>query len=275
MGGTILMNSTVCGLTTDNDRIVSVHWTETPPDDPALPDFSGHAREKMLEADEVLSSMPLKDLVEGLRGAEIPQDVCEIAAGLPYRDFITVGLLVDRLAIRNLTGVPTISNLVPDCWIYIQEPGVKIGRLQIFNNWSPYLVADPENTVWLGLEYFCQENDDLWAMDEQSICAMAAGELEKIGIIEKGAVRDACRVKVKKAYPAYFGTYDQISRLTGYLDRFENLTCIGRNGQHRYNNMDHSMLTAMLAAQQILGGKRDKSAIWQVNAEKEYHEQKS
>jgi len=210
-----------------------------------------------------------------LRGTAIPDEARQIAAGLPYRDFMTVGLLVDRLAIQNETSLRTLGKLVPDCWIYIQEPGVRLGRLQIFNNWSPYLVADPEHTVWLGLEYFCAEGDAYWNMDDETFCAMAVRELEQIGIIRSAAVRDTCRIKVPKAYPSYFGTYEQIDRLTAYLDGFSNLYCIGRNGQHRYNNMDHSMLSAMLAADQIVAGECDKAAIWQVNTEQEYHEKKN
>ncbi|HBP37865.1 MAG TPA: hypothetical protein DD640_03835, partial [Clostridiales bacterium] len=156
----------------------------------------------------------------------------------------------------------------------IQEAGVKIGRLQIFNNWSPYMVADPQHSVWLGLEYFCNEGDASWTQKDEDFIKMAIGELETIGLIQPGAVRDSCLIRMPKAYPAYFGTFSQIDRLTGWLDQLENLYCIGRNGQHRYNNMDHSMLTAMLAAQQILSGKSDKAALWQVNAEKEYHEEK-
>jgi protoporphyrinogen oxidase len=263
LGGEILLHSEVRGLSAGDGAIQTVHWVDQ------------EGREQSRPADFVLSSMPLRDLVAGLRGAEIPEDVRRIAEGLPYRDFITVGLLVDRLAIRNETALPTLGQLVPDCWIYIQEPGVRLGRLQIFNNWSPYLVADPIHTVWLGLEYFCSEGDEFWTMDDASFCAMAIRELAQIGIIRADAVRDTCRIKVPKAYPSYFGTYEQIDRLTGYLDQFSNLYCIGRNGQHRYNNMDHSMLSAMLAADQILAGQCDKAAIWQVNTEQEYHEKKS
>jgi protoporphyrinogen oxidase len=218
--------------------------------------------------------MPLKDLVAGLRGVAVPPEVAEVAAGLPYRDFVTVGLLVDRLAIANQTSLPTLNQLVPDCWIYIQEPGVKIGRLQIFNNWSPYLVADPLHTVWLGLEYFCNEGDELWTQPDAAFIRMATHELAEIGLIRADSIRDSCLIRVPKAYPAYFGTYGQIDRLSGWLNQIANLSCIGRNGQHRYNNMDHSMLTAMLAASQVLSGQADKPALWQVNAEKEYHEEK-
>jgi protoporphyrinogen oxidase len=265
MGGRILLNSRVCGLEATAGAISAVCWQDGQP--------AGDPAELREAADFVLSSMPLKDLAAGLRGVSVPAVVAAVAAGLPYRDFITIGLLVDRLAIKNETALPALGQLVPDCWIYIQEPGVKIGRLQIFNNWSPYLVADPQNTVWLGLEYFCAEGDALWSLADPELIDMAAAELAGIGIIAAGSVRDACLVRVPKAYPAYFGTYSEIGRLTDYLGQFNNLCCIGRNGQHRYNNMDHSMLTAMLAASQILAGQMDPAALWQVNTEKEYHEE--
>jgi protoporphyrinogen oxidase len=276
MGGDIRLGCPVCGLEARAGALCSVRYADAAKGGAKSEGCPGEALSEIaLPADFVLSSMPLRDLVAGLRGVETPPDIRMIAAGLPYRDFITVGLLVDRLAIQNQTGIPAWNKLVPDCWIYIQEPGVRIGRLQIFNNWSPYMVADPENTVWLGLEYFCQEGDALWEMDDAAFCSLAAEELVKIGLIERSAVRDACRIKIKKAYPAYFGTYGQIGQLIGYLDSFDNLFCIGRNGQHRYNNMDHSMLSAMLAVGQIVSGQVDKAAIWQVNAEQEYQEQKN
>lgn len=264
MGGEIRLNCPVSALTVANGRITSVGWGDAA--DPA----TGHG----LAADQVLSTMPLRDLVASLRGADIPADVAEIAAGLPYRDFTTVGLLVDRQKLRQMTALTDGDRLVSDNWIYIQEPGVHIGRLQIFNNWSPYLVADPDRMVWLGLEYFCQEGDALWSMSDAAFIAMAIEELISIRLLTREAVIDACRFRVPKAYPAYFGTYDRIDRLSGWLNGLPNLFCIGRNGQHRYNNMDHSMLTAMLAARQILTGQTDKAALWQINAEKEYHEEK-
>jgi protoporphyrinogen oxidase len=166
-----------------------------------------------------------------------------------------------------------VSDIVPDCWIYIQEPDVRIGRLQIFNNWSPYMVKDLENTVWIGLEYFCNEGDDLWQMSDEDFCKFAIDELVKIDIIDKENVLDSVRLKVKKAYPAYFGTYERFDTVREYLDTVENLYCIGRNGQHRYNNMDHSMLTAIEAVRAIKDGNTDKSIVWNVNTEKEYHEE--
>ena len=221
--------------------------------------------------DVFISTMPVKDLVSGMDN--VPESIKNAALGLPYRDFMTVGLLVDKLKLQNKTSIKTLGNIVPDCWIYVQDTSVKLGRIQIFNNWSPYLVKDPENTVWIGLEYFCREGDELWSMSDSNAIEFAIDELCKIGVIDRTAVLDSHRELIKKAYPAYFDTYSEIDSIKEYLNGFYNLYCIGRNGQHRYNNMDHSMVTAFEAVDCILNGKTDKSAIWNVNTEKEYHEE--
>lgn len=137
------------------------------------------------------------------------------------------------------------------------------------------MVADPEHTVWIGLEYFCDEGDEFWNMSDEDCIAFAAKELEKMGVIKASDVKDAHREKVKKAYPAYFDTYSEIDTVIDYLNDFDNLYCIGRNGQHRYNNMDHSMATAMRAVDCITGRISDKKEIWNVNTEQEYHEKKN
>ncbi len=230
--------------------------------------------EVTIEGDIFISSMPVKDLVTGMTGEKPSQQILDIAKGLPYRDFVTVGLLLNKLDLKNETDKKTLGNIVPDCWIYVQETNVKLGRIQIFNNWSPYLVKDPENTVWVGLEYFCEEGDDFWNMSDSQCIDMAIKELETMGVISKTNVLDSHREKIKKAYPAYFDTYENMDKLIEYLDTFGNLYCVGRNGQHRYNNMDHSMLTAIKAAEAIKQGKTDKKDIWNVNTEKEYHEVK-
>jgi len=227
-----------------------------------------------VEGDVFLSSMPLKDLVLGM-GERVPTDVRRVAEGLPYRDFVTVGLLLKGLNLKNETKIKTIQNRIPDCWIYVQDTGVKLGRIQVFNNWSPYMVKDPENTVWIGLEYFCNEGDDFWNMDDQTCTEFAVKELIRMGIIDGAeSVLDSHRERVKKAYPAYFDTYSEIDKVVSYINTFDNLYCIGRNGQHRYNNMDHSMGTAFETVAHILHKSDDKSAIWNVNTEKEYHETK-
>ncbi len=260
-GGVILKNNSVKKIKIENKHITSV-ISQTP--------------EGVQEyfADYFISTMPVKDLIEGM-GEDVPGNVKEVATALPYRDFITVGLLVDKLLLENKTNHKTLGNIVPDCWIYIQERDVKIGRLQIFNNWSPYMVKDPDNTVWMGLEYFCSEGDDFWQMSDNEFIDFAISELQKIDIIKKEDVKDSVRIKVKKAYPAYFGSYEKFPLVREYLDSINNLFCIGRNGMHRYNNMDHSMLTAIEAVKCIKNGSTNKADIWNVNTEQEYHEEKN
>ena len=235
-------------------------------------EYLSEGRAYFMYADYFISTMPVKDLVNAM--TEAPQDMVEIANGLPYRDFVTVGLLLDKINLKNTTKIKTLNNIVPDCWIYVQDTGVKLGRIQIFNNWSPYMVKDPENTVWLGLEYFCNEGDEHWIMSEEKWKDFGVQELVKMGVLDEGACpKDFHTEKVKKAYPAYFDTYSRMEELRGFLDSHPNLFCIGRNGQHRYNNMDHSMATAFEAVRAILSGQTDKSTIWSVNTEKQYHEE--
>lgn len=258
-GGTILMRHGVKRVLCDGGRVTGV-VCDTP------------EGEKTLSGDIFISSMPLKDLVLGMEDAG--PALRELAARLPYRDFVTVGLLVDRLNLKNETNIKTLGDIVPDCWIYVQETGVKLGRIQIFNNWSPYMVKDPVHTVWIGLEYFCSEGDDFWNMEDEARIRFAAGELQKMGVIAASDVKDAVCKRVKKAYPAYFDTYAEIDRIVDFVNGYENLYCVGRNGQHRYNNMDHSMLTAIYTADAVKTGRVDKRSIWNVNTEKEYHEEK-
>lgn len=261
-GGEIHLQTEVIAVNVRNNKVVSV-TTRT-----------ADGKKETNPCDYFISSMPIKDLVAALKGIEIPDDIKNTAAQLPYRDFITVGLLLDELEISNDTSTPTYKNRIPDTWIYIQERDVKIGRLQVFNNWSPYMVKDYDNKVWIGLEYFCNEGDELWNMTDDAFIEMAIKELEKIGIIKGEKVIDAVRIKIKKAYPSYFGSYYQLPKVIEFLNNIENLYCIGRNGQHRYNNMDHSMLTAMRAADAILYRKGNKESVWNVNTENDYHESK-
>jgi protoporphyrinogen oxidase len=204
--------------------------------------------------------------------ADVPGNVREVAEGLLYRDFITVGLLLKKLKVRETMQGETRP--ISDNWIYVQEPDVKLGRLQIFNNWSPYMVADPAAT-WVGLEYFCYERDELWKLPDADMLALATRELAQIGIIDPGDVLDGTVVHMPKTYPAYFGSYRRFSEIVSYIDRFANLFLVGRNGMHKYNNQDHSMLTAMTAVDNIIAGRTDKDNLWQVNTEAEYHEEKS
>jgi protoporphyrinogen oxidase len=216
--------------------------------------------------------MPVKDLIAGF-GGDLPGNVREVAEGLVYRDFVTVGVLLDKLKIRNETKVPTVDDIVPDNWIYIQESDVRIGRVQIFNNWSPYMVHDPRK-VWIGVEYFCQEGDAFWRMPDDALADLASEELARIGFIDEADVLDSVVIRMAKAYPAYFGTYDRFDEIRSFLDRFVNLFPIGRNGQHRYNNQDHSMLAAITAVENIAAGVSGKDNLWSVNAEQDYHEEK-
>ncbi len=258
-GCDIVMQTKVTGIHIENGKVVSVQVEK-----------AGETR--TVPCDVLVSSMPIKDLME-IIDADKPQEVARTAAELPYRDFITVGLLVKKLKLENKTDIKTVSNIVPDCWIYMQEREVKVGRLQIFNNWSPYMVNDLQDTVWIGMEYFSNEGDELWEMDDQAFIDFAIGELVKVDVIDRADVLDSVRVRVKKAYPAYFGAYKDFPKLRAYLDTFPNLYCVGRNGQHRYNNMDHSMMTGFEAADLILKGSTDKSTLWNINTEETYHEQ--
>ncbi len=259
-GGEIRCGQQVKGLRHEGGRVVAV----------LTQDAAGHVVE--LRGEYVISTMPVKDLVAGMQ-PPAPPDVGEIAAALPYRDFITVGLLVSRMRANPQAQSTRADNMPPDNWIYIQERDVRIGRLQVFNNWSPDLVAEPDK-VWLGLEYFCQEGDELWRLEDPAMIELAAGELEKIGMIDRADVLDGTVIRVPKTYPAYFGAYQQFPRVREWLDGLENLYLVGRNGMHRYNNQDHSMLTAKLAVEAILDGKVDKAAIWAVNVDDDYHEER-
>ncbi len=254
-GGEVRQGWRVDRLHVEDNRVVSVEAVDA------------KGERKTISADYVFSTMPVRDLIRSL-DVPVAPEIREIAEGLVYRDFITVGLLVDRLAVTEPDG-----SLLKDTWIYIQEPDVLVGRLQIFNNWSPYMVADP-GKVWIGLEYFCYESDELWKMPDAEIAKFAMAEVEKIGILRANDVLDSHVVRVPKTYPAYFGTYDRFDELVKYMDRFENLFLVGRNGMHKYNNQDHSMLTAMTAVDNIVAGTLEKSSLWQINTEQEYHEEK-
>ena len=216
--------------------------------------------------------MPIKDLISGMNNVE--KNIKKIALNLPYRDFITVGLILNKINLKNNTQIKTYNNLIPDCWIYVQGKEEKLGRIQVFNNWSPYLIDDI-NKVSLGLEYFCQENDSFWNKSEEELRDFAVKELLNMQIIsDKKDVLDYHVEKVKKAYPAYFDSYKNFPEVKEYLNKISNLYCIGRNGQHRYNNMDHSMETAIIAAKSILNNDLElKESIWNVNTEQTYHEE--
>lgn len=261
-GGDVVLNAKVVGIHISDGRVNYVEILDT------------NGNTSKLQCDYFLSSMPIKDLIGCIKGIDVPSEVKKIAFNLPYRDFITVGLLVRKLKVKNNTKLKTYKNRIPDTWIYVQERDVKVGRIQVFNNWSPYLINDYKNTMWIGMEYFCTEGDYMWKMDKKDFIRNAINELEHIGFIDRTDVLDSTQIKVRKAYPSYYGSYYQLGKVKEFLNGIDNLYCIGRNGQHRYNNMDHSMLTAMKAVDAIRDGSKDKEPIWSVNTEEEYHETK-
>ena len=260
LGGTIIKNAKVIRIHKNSENLITSLTYEQ------------DGQEYTMEGDYFISSMPVKDLVDGMN--DVPKEAARIAAGLPYRDYMTLGVLVPKINLENKTNLKTVSNIVPDCWVYVQDRNVKLGRFQIYNNWSPYMIKDLEHTVWIGLEYFVNEGDKFWNMTEKEFAKVGISEMMKLGLIDDPkVVLDVHMEKVKKAYPAYFDTYDEIDTLIAYLSSIDNLYCVGRNGQHRYNNIDHSMVTSFEAVGNILSGRKDKSNVWNVNTEKEYHEE--
>jgi protoporphyrinogen oxidase len=258
LGGELHLQQRVVDMRRRGDRIESVAVRDA---------RDGFVRE--IPCDYLLSTMPISELAAQLK-PEQPQ-IDRVARALPYRDFMTAGLLVRRMRPTRTAGKLGPNGMPADNWIYIQEPDVKLGRLQIFNNWSPALVADPA-TIWLGLEYFCNEGDELWSMKESAFLEFASAELAHIGMIDRADVLGGTVVRVPKAYPAYFGEYQHFPIVRQWLDGIGNLFPIGRNGMHCYNNQDHSMLAAKAAVDCIAAGSADKRLMWAVNAEAEYHE---
>jgi protoporphyrinogen oxidase len=207
-----------------------------------------------------LSTLPIRELIRAMSPAA-PAEVQKAAESLGYRDFLSVVLIVDQ------------PETFPDTWIYVHEPGVRVGRVQNFKNWSPDLVPDQSKSS-LGLEYFCFEGDDLWTMSDADLVELGRREIDAIGLVAGDKVVDGCVVRMPKAYPVYDNTYQQhLAVIRDWLRRLPNLELAGRNGMHKYNNQDHSMMTALLAARNILGlGTFD---TWKVNTDAEYHEEDS
>jgi protoporphyrinogen oxidase len=250
-GAVLKQNSKVIAINIDNNKVTSV----------VVENILTKEKET-IDCDYCFSTMPIKELINGFSCA-VPMKVKEVANGLMYRDFITVGLLLDNINFK-----------LEDNWIYIQESYVKVGRLQVFNNWSPFMVND-NSKIWVGLEYFCNETDDIWRLSESEMIKLATNEMIQLGFINSVEnVLDAKVIKVPKTYPAYFGSYSEFNEIRNFTDSIENLFLVGRNGMHKYNNQDHSMLTAMQAVQNIINNKTDKSNIWSINTEEDYHEQK-
>ena len=259
-GGEIRYGQQVSGVYTENDQVVEVE----------VEDVATGAKTRVA-CDYFFSTMPVKELVKQTVPPP-PEPVREVAGGLVYRDFLTVGLLLNKLHVQVKGAQP--AERVEDNWIYVQDGGVQVGRIQVFNNWSPYMVADRRNTVWIGLEYFVDQGDHLWDMADADLVELGTRELERIGFIKKDDVLDGCVLRMPKAYPAYFGTYDQLDVVKDWSLGIPNLFLIGRNGMHRYNNQDHSMLTAMTAVDNIVEGRTDHSNLWDVNLDMVYHEEK-
>lgn len=260
-GGEIITGAEVTGIEISGDKVTEVVYFD-----------SASMSESRIHADYCFSSMPVKELITAM-GCIAPPSVKKISDNLVYRDFITVGLLLNKLKIKNETNIKTLNGLVPDNWIYIQERDVRVGRIQVFNNWSPYMVADLDK-VWIGLEYFCNEGDELWRMTDNEFIDFAVKELSHIDIIDPGDVLDSTMIRMPKTYPAYFGSYSQFSDIRTFTDTIRNLFLVGRNGMHKYNNQDHSMLTAIAAVNNIISGKETKENIWEINTEEDYHEEK-
>lgn len=257
MGGQVILNAAVAKIHCNGQKVNGVSYQKA------------DGTESTLATDYVFSTMPVKHLIRSLQ-TQVPTKVKQISEALVYRDFITVGLLLNDLKVKS--DDPK-HPLIKDNWIYIQEPDVKVGRLQIFNNWSPYMVESSDK-VWVGLEYFCFQEDELWQMEKEELIELAKAELTKIDLIESKSVLDATVIKMPKTYPAYFGAYQDFDQIRAFTDRFENLFLVGRNGMHKYNNQDHSMLTAMQAVENIKNKVKDKSNIWDINTEQSYHESK-
>jgi protoporphyrinogen oxidase len=215
-----------------------------------------------MDSDVVFSTMPIKNLIESIQ-EEVPKEVTEIAQKLEYRDFMIVGLELKTLKIEQEKG-----KLIKDNWLYIQEGEVKVGRLQIFNNWSPFM--SPANNIWIGAEYFCQHTDELWNMSDEKVIDFALTELSLIGILDKGQFLSGKVVRCPKAYPTYSGSYHRLNQVIDYLDTKKNLFLMGRNGLHKYNNQDHSMLTAFKAVELFEKGEMSKMEIWAINSDDEY-----
>lgn len=260
LGGKLLKEYEVIKINNNKDTIKSITCIH-------------NTKEVEINGDIFISSMPIKDLVSQMN--KVPNRIKEVAINLPYRDFITILLVLDKIKLKNKTKIKTLNNIIPDCWIYVQSTDVKLGRIQVFNNWSPYLVKDIDNTISLGLEYFCTENDDFWNKTNEELKKQAIEELTKMNIIDKDTkIIDYHVEKVKKAYPAYFDSYKDFPIVKEYLNNINNLYCIGRNGQHRYNNMDHSMMCGIVCIDNILNNIESKDNIWNVNTEEQYHEEK-
>ncbi|MCQ2740503.1 MAG: NAD(P)/FAD-dependent oxidoreductase [Alphaproteobacteria bacterium] len=258
-GADLRFNTTVEKIKIENNQVKSVTVNQ-----------NGKLTE--LPCDTLISSMPIQELVAKIDGP-VPAKVAETAQNLSYRNIRLATFLLTKLKLKNTTKLKTYNNLIPDVWIYIQEKGGKAGRMEIINNFSPYLVKNNKDQVCITVEYFCSDTDEIWTQDEDDFLDMVMGELEQMDIAAKEDFISRTSYKIEKAYPAYFGAYKDFGVVKDYLNSVTNLYPIGRNGMHKYNNMDHSILTALETVDCITRS-TDKSSIWEVNTEQAYHEQK-
>jgi len=246
-GGEVRTDTDVVQIRRDGNRIESVVVRDT-----------STGEEEIIEGSQFISSMPITEFIKKL-DPPAPDEVIEAASNLKYRDFLTVCLILNR------------TDLFHDNWIYVHDPAVNVGRIQNFKNWSPDMVPDPDKTS-LGMEYFCNEGDDVWNMPDADLVEMAKQEIERIGIASYSDVEDGCVFRVEKSYPVYDSDYrDHLEALKDYVSEITNFETVGRNGLHRYNNQDHAMLTGMLAVRNLR--LRETNDLWNVNSEQEYHEQ--
>ncbi|MGQ3489516.1 NAD(P)/FAD-dependent oxidoreductase [Roseovarius pacificus] len=250
-GGTVQMRSEVVKVNRDGNRVTSVdvrRWDEE----------NGASKTiERVEGEHFINSMAVRDLIHAFDPPP-PPEVVEAADRLRYRDFLIVTLMLDH------------ADPFPDNWIYIHSPKVKVGRIQNFRAWSKEMLPD-QDTSSIGMEYFCQKGDGLWSSSDEDLRKLASKELEDLGLAKASDVFDSTVIRQPKAYPVYDGEYkDALNIVSGWLKTLENFQTVGRNGLHRYNNQDHSMLSAMYAARNIMGASYD---VWDVNIERSYHEE--
>lgn len=258
-GGELHLNSKVVKINHDENRINSLTVKK------------GN-EELTFEGEYIVSSMPIKILISEMNNVD--KKIQTTANELPYRDYQLITYLVDDFNLKNNTKYKTINDICPDSWIYIQDRDVKIGRIYIPKNFSPYLCENINDTL-VCLEYFCDKNDELWNMTDEEIYEFGINELIKIKALKnKNNVLKKYRLKVEKAYPAYFDSYKDFDTIKDFLNKFDNLYCIGRNGQHKYNNMDHSTLSGIVAAKMIMTQDKNKNKLWNINTEQSYQETK-
>ena len=237
-GGKIILNSEFVDFSVDEDKIISLRYK------------NNHKIEEIF-ANYFVSSIPISDLIKGV---DASYDLKQNAINLPYRDYILVSFYTNDFYLKNKTDYKTVNNIAPECWIYLQEKDALASRIQIMNNWSPYLVGDFRKNYLISLEYFVNENDSLWNLSDDELIEIASLECEKYNLFKRKNILKSAVIREKKAYPAYWGSYNELNTIKEFLSSFKNLYLIGRNGQHCYNNMDEAMLSGINVARKIMGG---------------------